>query len=67
LRYFFVISDYKSIQNAIVSVSRSYGWANPSYLQELYCDRKDYLGLFFWSDDVVKQNEEIKKQTKGKK
>lgn len=44
----------------MVSVSRTFSWASPFVLSEMYCDRKDVFGIMFWYDDVVAQNKELK-------
>ena len=46
------------------TVARSYGWASPSYLNEMYCDDEDILGIGFWYNDVKDQHREMEKKTK---
>lgn len=51
----------------IKTIARSFYWASPMVIQEMYCDDFDYFGIEYWYKDVQQQNSEIEaKKTKNK-
>ena len=46
----------------IKTVARSFGWASPSVLNEMFCDDDDYMGIKFWYKDVEEQHRELNKK-----
>lgn len=48
----------------MISVARSYSWANPETLNNMYVDSEDVFGLMLWYNDVQEQNKEIENKTK---
>ena len=46
----------------IKTVARSYPWASPDKINEMFCDDEDYFGLDFWYKDVQEQHEEMNKK-----
>lgn len=46
-----------------VSLVREYKWP-PSVLEGLFFDGEDYLGLYYWYDDLKEVHAELKKKTK---
>ena len=55
----FEIAD-ENLNNVIRSVVREHHW-EPEVVGSLFIDRQDYEGLYYWYDDVVASNEELKK------
>lgn len=51
----------------VVSVIRAFRWTPKYVMNELFVDEIDCLGLTFWYNDVVKQNEEIRSSTTTRK
>lgn len=43
----------------IKTVCRSYGWASPGTIDEMYCDNLDYHGIEFWYEDVKRQHRDL--------
>ena len=51
----------------VKSVVRAFHWS-PKIINKMFADDYDYNGLFFWYDDVVKTDKEVKASyNKGKK
>lgn len=48
----------------IKTICRSFDWASPMIVNDMYCDEEDYFGIGFWYNDVKEQHEEIEKQNK---
>ena len=46
----------------IKTVSRSFNWASPFVIQEMYCDDEDFLGIEYWYNDVQDQHNELKEK-----
>jgi hypothetical protein len=44
-----------------VSLTREHHWP-PSVLEGLFFDAEDYLGLYFWFNDLKEVEEEMKKR-----
>ena len=50
----------------IKTVARSFKWASPEVLKNMYCDKEDFEGIIFWYEDVEEQHREIESK-KNKK
>lgn len=48
------------------TVGRSYPWASPDKLDEMYCDDLDHHGLEYWYKDVEEQNKQAQAQIPNK-
>lgn len=59
--------DSESLSNVIKTVGRSYSWASPNTIKEMYCDDDDYHGLMYWYKDVEEQNKELESKVPKKK
>lgn len=46
----------------IKTVGRSFSWASPDKINEMYCDAEDYFGIDFWYQDVLEQHREMEKK-----
>lgn len=43
----------------IKTVARTFNWASPDVLKNMYCDNEDFDGIQFWYEDVIEQHKEI--------
>lgn len=43
----------------VKTVGRSFSWASPTVLNEMFCDDLDFFGLDYWYKDVQDQNREM--------
>jgi len=50
----------ENINNSIKTIVREYKWS-PDIIGDLFFDREDYRGLYYWYDDVIEMVEEQKK------
>lgn len=48
----------------IKTLVRSYSWANPHYVSEMWMDDKDIFGIEYWYKDVKAQHDEMNKKNK---
>ena len=50
----------------VLTIGRSFGWASPKVINELYVDGEDWEGIEYWYKDVQNQHKEIEKQNPKK-
>ena len=50
----------------VVSIVRAFKWTPHYVIQNLFVDKRDYLGIEFWYEDIKRQNAELKASTTKK-
>lgn len=48
----------------IKTVCRSFAWASPKTIKNMFVDSQDYKGIGFWYKDVDEQNKLIENKNK---
>lgn len=57
----------ENLNNMIITVGRSFKWASPSVISEMFVDAEDWDGIEFWYNDVQNQHIELERQNPKKK
>ena len=59
-RVIFFLVNQESFDNTIKSVARTFAWATPQKIDNLYFDDHDHFGVLFWYNDSLEQAEKMK-------
>ena len=66
-RRFFPLLTNEELNNVIVSIVREHHWS-PEVIGNLHYEYGDYESLMYWYNDIVKVQDELKKEaSKSKK
>jgi hypothetical protein len=52
----------ENMNSMIKTICRTYSWASPDVISDMFCDDQDYHGIEYWYNDVKEQHKEMNKK-----